>query len=107
MSNYAAPALMGNHAESVTVGVDGGSEREGIDAIVDRNPPAPADGRASKPSMTITLYNDATTGIDITAFNAGKYYVKVARVVGGATIDKLYLHGKPTVQDSGMLTFEV
>lgn len=93
-------------AEAVTVGVDGGDEWA-VNAIVDRDPPVPADGRMAKPQLRITLRNHATLGIAVGSFNAGKYYVKVPDTVGSATPNTYRLHARPVSQDAGMLVFEV
>jgi hypothetical protein len=91
-------------AETITVG-DGTTEWT-VAAVVDRDPPEPVDGRALKPNASITVRNHATLGIALTSYVVGKYYVKLGTDTGG-TAKKLFLNGKPTSQDSGMLTFEV
>lgn len=91
-------------AETIIVG--NGTIEWSVAAIVDRNPPETAAGNGLKPSMTITMRNHATLGIDITVFNAGKYYVKLGTDTG-ATAKKIMLNGKPSEQDAGMLTFEI
>lgn len=91
--------------ESITYTPRNGTPRT-INAIINRNPPEIAAGNMRKPSMTITVANSATLGIDITTFNAGGD----SATLGTDTADtakKLYLLGKPTAQDAGTLTFEV
>lgn len=91
--------------ESITYTPRGGVTRT-INAIVNRNPPDTAGGNGLKPSMTLTVANSATLGIDITTFNAGGDYVTLGTDTGD-TARKIYLNGKPVTQDDGMLTFEV
>jgi hypothetical protein len=92
-------------AEPITYTPRGGTTRS-INAIVNRNPPETAAGNGLKPSMTITVANHATLGIDITTFNAGGDYVTLGTDTAD-TAKKIYLNGKPSEQDAGMLTFEV
>lgn len=91
-------------AESVTVG-DGSTEWT-VKAIVDRDPPESVGGAATKPSLRITFRNHATLGISATAFNAGKFYVRLGTDLS-ATAKKIFLHGKPVIQDEAMIVFEV
>jgi hypothetical protein len=91
--------------ESITVGTDGGTERT-INAVVTRGVPVVADGKMRRPNPSISVANHPTLGIDVTTYNAGRTYVKFARDKGG-TVETYRLHGKPTSQDAGMLTFEI
>lgn len=91
--------------ESITYTPRNGTART-INAVVNRNPPETAAGNGLKPSMTITVANHATLGIDITTFNAGGDYVTLGTDTGDTT-KRICLHGKPITQDAGMLTFEV
>jgi hypothetical protein len=106
---FANPTEFG---ESGTFTPRGGTPRT-IGAVVDRNPPERINARGEfvTPKMTITVANDATTGIssaDLDAYGNDKFAIPL-RIGGVAQVFGVYLPDSSAgnFMDAGMITLDL
>ena len=92
--------------QTIVVLPDGVTERS-ITAIVDYNEiePVPGMPHGKAQNITITVDNDATTGLSSAEFDSGLATVKVPEAIGKAAVTKRL--SKIIRQDAGMVTYQV
>jgi len=100
-----AEIFLAEYGEPITYHPRTGASRV-IQAIVDRSPPAPLGPPGTLAAvLTITVANDAVTGISSAAMDLGADQVELPLRVG-ATPERRRIRS-PSAQDPGMLTLEV